>query len=60
MTDDEESSTGEKTPKQTPSDLERTLASLPAVFNGSYGTSSLPSTVGRWTGPWMVGQLGQF
>lgn len=46
--------------KKKPSDKERTLASLPVVFNSSYGMSSLPSTIRRWTGPWMVGQLGQF
>lgn len=59
MTDDKESLTGKEKPKQTPSDLERTLASLPVVLNGSYGMSSLPSTIHHWPGPWMVGQLGQ-
>lgn len=29
-------------------------------FYDSYGMPSLPSTIHRWTRPWMVKQLGQF
>lgn len=43
MTDDRKFDRGKKNKQKNPSDLERTLASLPVVFNGSYGMSSLPS-----------------
>lgn len=60
MTDDKESSTEKKPQTKPPQTWSARWRLCPLFLMAVMACPVSPPTIRRWTGPWMVGQLGQF